>query len=339
MHIIVTGAGGFIGQHLLATLLREGLPGANASTLKITAIDIHSGSAHQQVRWLKGSFADPALLQQALQDPAGLVFHLAAVPSGRSEQDPALAVDVNVLGMLRLLDALKAQGAQTGRPPRIVFASSIAVYGKPQVPLVTDDTLPQPTLTYGAHKVIGEVLVNDYARRNWITGVSLRLPGIVARPPEPNGAVSIFFSDLIREVAAGRRVKSPVTPDAQAWLMSIGCCVRNLIHAATQNFEQRRTFLLPSLLVAVGDLVEAAGRHGRVTRARELVDWQPDPWVQFNFGSYPPLQLPQAEAAGFTADRSLDALVADSLKVASETIDLVRPESERPQAQADLAQE
>lgn len=316
MHIVVTGAGGFIGQHLLAALLGKGLPNAGANTLKITAVDVQTGTAHPQVRWLKGSFADAALLQQALQEPADLVFHLAAVPSGRSEQDPALAVEVNVLGMLRLLDALKAQGVQTGKPPRLVFASSIAVYGKPQVPLVTDDTLPQPTLTYGAHKVIGEVLVNDYARRNWISGVSLRLPGIVARPPEPNGAVSIFFSDLIREVAAGRRVKSPVTPDARAWLMSIGCCVRNLIHAATQSFEQRRTFLLPSLLVPVGDLVDAAGRHGKVTRAMELVDWQPDSWVQFNFGSYPPLQLPLAEAAGFKADTSLEALVADSLQPA-----------------------
>ncbi len=316
MHIVVTGAGGFIGQHLFSALLGKGLPSASANTLKITAVDVQAGTAHPQVRWLKGSFADAALLQQALQEPADLVFHLAAVPSGRSEQDPALAVEVNVLGMMRLLDALKALGAQTGKPPRMVFASSIAVYGKPQVPLVTDDTLPQPTLTYGAHKVIGEVLVNDYARRNWISGVSLRLPGIVARPPEPNGAVSIFFSDLIREVAAGRRVKSPVTPDARAWLMSIGCCVRNLIHAATQSFEQRRTFLLPSLLVAVGDLVEAAGRQGNVTRAMELVDWQPDPWVQFNFGSYPPLQLPLAEAAGFKADVSLEALVEDSLRPA-----------------------
>lgn len=314
MHIVVTGAGGFIGQHLLSALLASGLPAASAHTLKITAVDVQAGAAHPQVRWLQGSFADATLLHQALLDPADLVFHLAAVPSGRSEQDPALAAEVNVLGMLRLLDALKMQGAKTGKPPRMVFASSIAVYGKPQVPLVTDDTLPQPTLTYGAHKVIGEVLVNDYARRNWISGVSLRLPGIVARPPEPNGAVSIFFSDLIREIAAGRRVKSPVTPDAQAWLMSIGCCVRNLIHAATQTFEQRRTFLLPSLLVQVGDLVEAAAHHGKIARAMELVDWKPDPWVQFNFGSYPPLQLPLAEAAGFRADPSLEALVADSLK-------------------------
>lgn len=315
MHIVVTGAGGFIGTHLLDALLREGLAGHAASDLHVTAIDMQQGAAHPQVTWLKGSFSDEALVQQAFARRAELVFHLAAVPSGRSEQEPSLAANVNVLGMLRLLDAVKEQGNDAkGNPPRFVFASSIAVYGKPQVPLVTDDTLPQPTLTYGAHKVIGEVLVNDYARRNWIRGVSLRLPGIVARPPEPNGAVSIFFSDLIREVAAGRRVKSPVTPDAQSWLMSVRCCVRNLLHAATHEFTDCRTFMLPALHVAVGELVAAAARHGGHPDAAQRVDWQPDPWVQFNFGSYPPLQLPRAEQAGFRADASLDALVADSLR-------------------------
>lgn len=309
MHIVVTGAGGFIGQHLLATLLKEGLPGYQPAELRITAVDVQIGAPHPAVRWLKGSFADPLVLKEMLNSPAHLVFHLAAVPSGRSESDPVLAVEVNVHGLLRLLDALKSQG----NAPCVVFSSSIAVYGKPQVPLVSDDTLPTPTLTYGAHKVIGEVLINDYARRGWIRGVSLRLPGIVARPPEPNGAVSIFFSDLIRELAAGRPCKSPVTPAAQSWLMSVQCCVRNLIHAATNEFTERRTYMLPSLHVTVGDLIAAVGRYSGNPQVAKLVNWQPDPWVQFNFGSYPPLQVPQAEDEGFRADVSLERLVSDAL--------------------------
>jgi nucleoside-diphosphate-sugar epimerase len=315
MHIVVTGAGGFIGQHLLASLLAGGLPGHAPETLRITAVDMARGAAHPSVRWIEGSFAAPALLRDMLLVPADLVFHLAAVPSGRSESDPALAVEVNVLGMLRLLDALKAQAPLPQKAvPRVVFASSIAVYGKPQVPLVTDDTLPTPTLTYGAHKIIGEVLLNDYARRGWIEGVSLRLPGIVARPPERNGAVSIFFSDLIRELAAGRPFTSPVAPDAQSWLMSVACCVRNLLHAAAGDCNERRTFMLPALHVTVGALVAAVGRYSGNAQVRELVSWQPDPWVQFNFGSYPPLQVPLAEAAGFHADASLEKLVADALE-------------------------
>ena len=96
--------------------------------------------------------------------------------------------------------------------------------------------------------------------------------------------------------------------------MSVGCCVRNLLHAAQRDFDACRTFMLPALHVAVGDLVEVAGRHGGIKHVTDLVDWQPDPWVQFNFGSYPPLQLPGAEKAGFRADASLDQLVADALK-------------------------
>lgn len=314
MHIVVTGAGGFIGKHLLAALLSEGLQGHQPAELRITAVDVQTGVPHPAVRWLKGSFADPLVLKEMLGTPANLVFHLAAVPSGRSESDPALAVDVNVHGLLRLLDALKAQGPNSQKDvPRVVFSSSIAVYGKPQVPLVGDDTLPTPTLTYGAHKVIGEVLINDYARRGWISGVSLRLPGIVARPPEPNGAVSIFFSDLIRELAGGRPFTAPVTPDAQSWLMSVQCCIGNLLHAANNEFTERRTYMLPALHVTVGELIAAVGSYSGNPQVAKLVNWKPDPWVQFNFGSYPPLHVPQAEEAGFRADVSLERLVADAL--------------------------
>jgi hypothetical protein len=96
--------------------------------------------------------------------------------------------------------------------------------------------------------------------------------------------------------------------------MSVSCCVRNLLHAASATFADERTFLLPAQYVEVGELVAAAGRHGGRSDPQALVNWEPDPWVQFNFGSYPPIQLPRAEAAGFRADATLDALVADSLR-------------------------
>lgn len=312
MHVVITGANGFIGKHLTQALLaRTATDTSHWPVTKVTAVDLalEQLPSHPLLHGIKGSFADSAILQETLRTPADLVYHLASVPSGRSESDPSLGMDVNVLGTLRLLDALKAQGNQA----QVVFASSIAVYGKPQDALVTDDTLPRPTLSYGAHKVIGEVLVNDYARRGWIRGCSLRLPGIVTRPPEPNGAVSIFFSNLIRELSAGRPFVCPTDAQACSWLMSIRCCVENLLLAATMEFDQQRTFLLPPLYVELGDLVSAIGAEFDIKDVHKLISWQKDDWVQFNFGSYPPVQLPRALQQGFLADASLRTLVRNSL--------------------------
>lgn len=312
MHIVITGANGFIGKHLTLKLLQLAQQQSPQWPITlITAVDLSLEQLpdHALLKKLKGSFADAATLQQTLAVPADLVFHLASVPSGRSESDPALGIEVNVHGTLRLFDALKAQG----NAPHVVFASSIAVYGKPQVPLVTDDTLPTPTLSYGAHKVIGEVLLNDYVRRGWLKGCSLRLPGIVTRPPEPNGAVSIFLSNLIRELSQGRPFTCPTGADAHTWLMSIGCCVDNLLHAAQQDFKDRRTFMLPPQHVHLGSLVRAIADEFNIGNIDALITWQQDEWVQFNFGSYPPVQLPLAIAQGFRADADLRSLVVQSL--------------------------
>lgn len=310
MHVVVTGANGFIGKHLTHALLQGQLANSPAIT-RLSVLDLALDQVPQdsRVQRFPGSYSDAAVLRQCLDVPADLVFHLAAVPSGLCERNPELGMDVNVRGMIGLLDALRAQPT----PCKLVFASSIAVYGRPQTTLLTDLTPPAPTLSYGAYKVVGEVLLNDYIRRGWLTGCSLRLPGIVTRPPEPNGAVSIFFSDVIRELSAGRPVRCPVSPAARSWLMSVGCCVRNLLHAATHEFGERRTFMLPAQWVGLQELVDAIGRQAGDPDIGRLVDWQPDPWVEFNFGSYPPLELPLSEAEGFRCDTSLEQLVADSL--------------------------
>ena len=310
MHVVVTGANGFIGKHLTQALLQGQLPGARGIT-RISVLDLTLEQIPQDPRIQRfvGSYSDATVLRQCLEVPADLVFHLAAVPSGLCERNPELGMEVNVQGMIRLLDALRAQPT----PCKLVFASSIAVYGKPQTTLLTDLTQPAPTLSYGAYKVVGEVLLNDYIRRGWLSGCSLRLPGIVTRPTEPNGAVSIFFSDVIRELSAGRPVRCPVSPAARSWLMSVGCCVRNLLHAATHEFDERRTFMLPAQWVGLQELVDAIGRQVGDPEIGRLVDWQPNPWVEFNFGSYPPLELPLSTAEGFRPDASLEQLVADSL--------------------------
>lgn len=315
MHIIVTGANGFIGKSLVSELLKLDNPLFNKAPLsRLTLIDLDFDSESPEegslIHLIKGSFSDLSLLEQAIaKEKADLVFHLASVPSGLSESNHDLGMEVNVQGVINLLDLLHKQENK----PRLVFASSIAVYGKPEFSHVDEETLPTPGLSYGYQKLVGENLVADYSRRGWIDGCSLRLPGIVARPPEPNGAISIFYSDLIRELSAGRPFTCPVSANAHSWLMSVKCCVNNLINAALTDFNKRRIFALPALHCSIGEIVNAIGAITGNSNIQELITFDPDPWVEENFGSYPPLFCPEAEALGFSSDGDLESLVKNSL--------------------------
>lgn len=308
MHILVTGAGGFIGRHLVKRLLDDK---DRFSDSQLTVMDLDLGLVpdHSRVRKIQGSFADPALLDEALATSADLVYHLASVPSGLAESNFGLGVEVNINGTLALLEKLRDQG----NCPAVVFASSIAVYGKPSAAEVDDDTLPTPNLTYGAQKVIGETLVADFARRQWIRGCAVRIPGIVARPPEPNGAVSIFFSDLIRSLSRSEAFTCPVSAGARSWLMSIDGVVENLVHAATLDTATRHTWTLPALHVGIAELVGKIGELFPDNDVQSLITYAPDPWVEENFGSYPPIHCPQAEAAGFRHDGDVATLVQRAL--------------------------
>lgn len=308
MHILVTGANGFIGRHLVRRLLEQP---AGLAVDRLTLLDLamDAAPADSRVGKLTGSFADLALLNAALAEPVDLVFHLASVPSGLAENNFPLGVEVNIHGTLALLDRLKEQGNR----PAVVFASSIAVYGKPAAAEVNDDTPPTPNLSYGAQKVIGETLVTDYSRRGWIRGCSVRIPGIVARPPEPNGAVSIFFSDLIRNLSNGDAFTCPVSESAKSWLMSVSCCVDNLLHAALLDAASRPVWTLPAMHISIGELVSEIDELFPDREVHDLITYAPDPWVEDNFGSYPPLVCPLAEAAGFHHDGSPMLLVSHAV--------------------------
>lgn len=318
MHIVITGADGFIGGQLARRIIRqpEALNcGETLERLSLIDLDFRDPPEADRVRVYKGSFADADMLAAVLADiPADMVFHLASVPSGMTENDPALGEEVNVLGTLRFLQRLRDQQ----NTPTVIFASSIAVYGKPAVAMMDETVLPTPNLSYGSHKVIGEVLVADYSRRNWINGCSLRIPGIVARPPEPNGAVSIFFSDLLRRLSHGQPFACPVSPAAKSWLMSVDCCVDNLITAANMGPSGKTTWTLPAMYVEIDELVRELGRLYPEHDMSQLISYAPDSWVEENFGSYPPIQCPDAERAGFKHDGDLETLIINSLKWGSD---------------------
>jgi nucleoside-diphosphate-sugar epimerase len=317
MHLLVTGADGFVGRSLVRRLLGPDGHGVDALGLMDLRLapDVAGAS---NVRPLAGSLADNTLLETAFDRPVDAVVHLASIPGGLAERQYALARDVNLLGTLGLLERCKAQVEAGGPVPRFVFASSIAVLGQPST-AVDDDTLPDPRLSYGMHKWVGEAMVGDFSRRGWADGVSLRLPGVLARPPQPTGQLSAFLSDLIHELGAGRPFTCPTSPQAVTWASSVRNVVDNLLHAVSapaESLARRRTLTLPTQVFSLQALVRAVGRvHG--TPVEALVRWQPDERIESLFGRFPPLRTPAAEAAGFRADADLEALVRDAMEPAA----------------------
>ncbi|MFT4190622.1 MAG: NAD-dependent epimerase/dehydratase family protein [Comamonas sp.] len=310
-HIVVTGSQGFVGRTLVRRLLEQGLAGQPVERLTLLDVGFDAPHPDARVRQLAGSIADPALRAQAYQDAVDAVFHLASIPGGAAERDYDKGRAVNLDATLGLLEDLRGQA----RPPRFVFASSIAVYGE-QLPAVVDEqTLPAPALSYGAHKLLGEVLVADATRLGWVQGCSLRLPGVVARPGDGAGLLSAFMSQLFWRLRDGQPLTLPVSPQATAWWISVAACVDNLLHAAQidpARLDARRSYGMPVLHLAVQDVVAALAERFGAERSA-LVDYRPDPFIERLFGSYPPLRTPAAEALGFASDGDVHRLVERAL--------------------------
>ena len=169
-------------------------------------------------------------------------------------------------------------------------------------------------MTYGAHKLVGEVLVEDFSRRGWVDGRSLRLAGVLARPPARTGQLSAFMSDIIRELSAGRPFVCPTSPGATTWASSLPNVIENLLHAGTLDAltAERRTFTLPTTHFSMEQLVEAIARVRQVDAAR-LVQFKPDKNIEALFGRFPALDATAAQRAGFRSDESLAKLVMQSL--------------------------
>lgn len=309
-HVVVTGSEGFVGQALVQRLLSEGL-GAQPVT-RLTLLDVRFAAPHPDPRVLQcaGSIADPALREQACARPVDAVFHLASIPGGAAERNYELGREVNLMATLGLLEDLRHQ-AERGALARFVFASTIAVYGEHLPPEVDESTLPNPGLSYGAHKLAGEYLVADASRKGWVQGCSLRLPGVVARPGDGAGMLSAFMSQLFWKLAAGEPLTVPVTPEGVAWWISVGACVDNLLHAATVDparLNPRRSYQMPVLRFTVGELVDALARRFGEDR-RALVRYAPEPFIQRLFASYPPLHTPEALALGLRHDGDIATLI------------------------------
>jgi nucleoside-diphosphate-sugar epimerase len=310
MRVLVTGAGGYIGRALVARLLDD----SGARELEMVLLDrrLDDLPGGPNIERLEGDLGDRDLIRRSVDRGVDRVFHLASVPGGAAEEDFERGLHVNLEATLWLLEALRA----TQRKPRYVFASTVAVYGVPMPDYIDEATPAAPSLSYGAQKLAAEILAADYGRKGYVDAVSLRLPGIVARPAQAGGMRSAFMSELLREIAAGRPYTCPVAASGVAWWMSRACAVENLLQAARLSEAQlgpRRSFVLPALRATMAEVVAAVGRVRRVDAAR-LVDYRDDANLRAQFASLPPLDTPAALAAGFHHDGDCDTLVRRALE-------------------------
>ena len=317
MNVLITGAAGFIGNALARRLHTDGTLGT-MPVATITLLDTSFPPGPQMshpVRYLRGSLSDRELIRASWGDGFDVIFHLASIPGGAAEQNYELSRDVNILGTMDLLEAARAQSERVGARPKLVFASTIAVFGSPLPALIDDDSAVNPRMTYASQKLIGETLIADFSRRGWVDGRSLRLAGVLARPPAKTGQLSGFMSDMIRELALGRSFVCPMSAGATTWAASIHNVVTNLIHAAVLDdsaVSARRTITLPALRFSMEELVDAiAFTHGNDIRHR--VRYEPNPLLEDLFGCFPALRTTFADEAGFRNDGDLPALIRGAL--------------------------
>ncbi|CAB3809018.1 NAD-dependent epimerase/dehydratase family protein [Paraburkholderia fynbosensis] len=304
MHILITGAGGFVGTALSKKLLSD----ATLAHARITLLDMSvEATSHPNVRVVSGSLSDEAVLRESFEDSVDTVYHLGSVPGGTAERDPALGRGVNLYGTLKLIDKSASQAA----PPRFVFASSIEVYGETLPSPMSENVSPKPATSYGTHKLITGLALADAIRRGTLTGCSLRLPGVVARPPGASGLVSAFMSDIFWALRDGRRITVPVSREATGWWISRERCVDNLLHAATADTSILRasTYQMPVLQLSIKQVLDALSTRFNVDWS-DLVTFEPNPRVEALFGSYPALSTPEAESAGFRNDGTVQQLLA-----------------------------
>jgi len=266
------------------------------------------GLTDARIRMIVGDISDAALLHRAIDRNTASVFHLAAIVSGQAEADFDLGMRINVDASRSLLEACRASGHQ----PRVVFTSSVAVYGGDLPATVPDSTALNPQSSYGTQKAMGELLINDYSRKGFIDGRVLRLPTISVRPGKPNKAASSFASGIIREPLNGEQSTCPIAPETRVWLLSPRKAIEGLIlghELPAQALGLSRVVNLPGVCVTVREMLAALERVAG-TEAAKRVRWERDAATDRIVSSWPGAwDARRAEALGFKGDADFDSII------------------------------
>jgi D-erythronate 2-dehydrogenase len=314
MNVLITGGAGFLGRRLAGHLLKRGSlsgPDGRAQTIdRITLIDITASRGFTDPRILEvlADIADVSQLERVIDRDTSSIFHLAAIVSGMAESDFDLGMRVNVDASRSLLEVCRARG----HVPRVVFTSSVAVFGGDLPATVLDGTAVNPQTSYGTQKAMIELLVSDYARRGFVDGRALRLPTISVRPGRPNAAASSFASGIIREPLNGEVAICPVDAGARVWLLSPRAVIDCLVaghEVAAEALGSNRVLNLPGISVTVGEMVASLERIAGPDVAGRI-RWERDARIERMVASWPgTLDTARARALGFRGDESVDAIV------------------------------
>ena len=304
MRILIIGAAGMLGRKLSERLTRDGSLGTRPISELVRA-DIAGGPGV-----IASDLSAPDVAADLIASRPEVIVDLAAVVSGEAETNFAKGYRVNLDGAHHLLEAIRLAGA--AYVPRLVFSSSIAVFGPPMPEVIPDDHPTTPATSYGTQKAIVELLVADYTRRGFLDGVALRLPTICVRPGAPNLAASGFFSNIIREPLHGRPAVLPVSPEVRQWFASPRAAVGFLIHAATMDpgdLGLQRALTMPGLSATVAEQIEAL-RRAAGDDAVALIHSQPDEVIARMIDGWPRgFDARRATELGFTAERDFDEIV------------------------------
>ena len=311
MHILITGAAGMIGRKLVARLVADGaLSGRDID--KLTLVDVVAPQQPEkfsgQAEIVAADIADPAAVRAMVAGRPDVIFHLAGVVSGEAELDFEKGMRVNLDGSRLLFDAVRRLDYR----PRLVFSSSIAVFGAPFPHAIGDDFHLTPLTSYGTQKAATELLLADYTRRGFLDGVGIRLPNIVVRPGKPNKAASGFFSSIIREPLAGQEAVLPVDDSVTNWHASPRAAVGFLIHAAgldAAKLGPRINLTMPGVCCTVAEQIAALRRiAGDKVAAR--IRREPDPLIGRIVAGWPRrFDAARALTLGFTVDASFDDII------------------------------
>lgn len=315
MHVLISGAAGMIGRKFTAAIAGTGKLGSH-TVAKLTLTDtikpeIPPGFAGV-VANLALDVSDPQAASQLVADRPDVIVHLAAIVSGEAEQDFDKGYRINLDGTRYLFDAIRHLSKTSDYCPRLIFASSVAVFGAPMPDEIDDTFLTAPLTSYGTQKAIGELMLQDYTRRGFFDGLVIRLPTICIRPGLPNAAASGFFSSILREPLAGKPAILPVPDTVRHWHASPRAAVGFLIHAATMDTSpvgHRRVLNMPGVSATVAEQIEAL-RAIAGDKAVALIRHEPAPEIMRIVSNWPRAFAPdRAIALGFRAESSFEEII------------------------------